>query len=364
MRFPCSCVSRSRHETDEERQAIAEHRLNVIPEPTYGGQLQNFALPGLAIEGHMHLTYEELPVVLGDGTELSLRRPTYSATQLGFGAMHPKVMLSPRLAPPMIGLGLLEAVPEAQILERADPEDADGDGISGRPNRVWSLAESSVMLGRFGWKAGNPTIKQQTAEAFAGDIGIASSLVPRPFGDCTQRQSACVSAPTGGPKTNPDVEIADDLLALVTFYAQNLAVPPRRTPDDPRVVAGRSLFHQIGCASCHRPSLATGLSSQSHLSNQIIWPYTDLLLHDMGQGLADDRPEGVANGREWRTAPLWGVGLTEVVSGHEFLLHDGRARGIVEAILWHGGEAQASRDAFATLSRAERDALVAFLKSL
>jgi CxxC motif-containing protein (DUF1111 family) len=351
--------------SDEERQALAEHRINVVPEPTYGGQLQNFALPGQDIEGRMHVTYEEETVKLGDGTEVSLRRPSYRATDLGFGPMHEKVMLSPRVASPMIGLGLLEAVPEAQILEMADPDDADGDGISGRPNRVWSLRMEDVMLGRFGWKAGNPTVEQQSAEAFAGDIGIGSTLVPRASGDCTQRQTACIGAPSGAPKDHPNVEIADDLLALVTFYAQNLAVPPRRAADTPEVAAGRALFDQIGCAACHRPSLKSGeAAGQPHLSNQIIWPYTDLLLHDMGPGLADNRPEGRASGREWRTPPLWGIGLTKTVSGHTLFLHDGRARNLTEAILWHGGEADAARDKFAALSKADRAALLAFVSSL
>jgi CxxC motif-containing protein (DUF1111 family) len=294
-----------------------------------------------------------------------LRKPSYQVQDLGFGSMHPMVMLSPRVAQPMIGLGLLEAIPEADILALADPDDADGNGISGRPNRVWSLRERRVMLGRFGWKAGNPTIEQQSAEAFAGDIGIGNPLVPRAAGDCTERQSACRAAPDGAPKSSPGIEIASDLLALVTFYAQNLAVPPRRGRNSPQVLAGRRSFHSIGCASCHVPSFRTGeAEGQPHLSRQIIWPYTDLLLHDMGEGLADNRPEGAADGREWRTPPLWGIGLTEVVSGHTFFLHDGRARSLAEAILWHGGEARSAREAFAALSKEEREALIAFVSSL
>ena len=274
-------------------------------------------------------------------------------------------MISPRVAPQMIGLGLLEAVPEDQILEREDPDDKDGDGISGRANRVWSLEQDRVMLGRFGLKAGNPTILQQSAEAFAGDIGISNPLVRQASGDCTARQQRCLKAPNGDTEAHGGLELSQELLDLTVFYSQNLAVPRRRAHDDPVILAGKALFYGIGCAACHRPKLYTGkVEGQPHLSNQLIWPYTDMLLHDMGEALADGRPEGDAEGREWRTAPLWGVGLTEVVSGHRFLLHDGRARGVKEAILWHGGEAQTARDAFAALSKAERDKLIAFVNSL
>ncbi len=159
--------------------------------------------------------------------------------------------------------------------------------------------------------------------------------------------------------------MGDDLFKLVAFYSQNLAVPARRKPDDAQVLKGKELFYRIGCASCHQPKFLTGeVSGQPHLSRQLIYPYTDMLLHDMGEGLADNRPEGEASGNEWRTPPLWGIGLTKIVSGHTLFLHDGRARNLTEAILWHGGEAQASRDAFTKLSKADRDALIAFVSSL
>jgi CxxC motif-containing protein (DUF1111 family) len=351
--------------TEGQKRSIAEHRANVIPEPTYGGQLQNFAIQGLDSEGRMQITYEEIAVTFPDGETASLRRPRYAVTDLAFGPLHPDTMLSPRVAPPMIGLGLLESIPEADILALADSEDTDGDGVSGRPSQVWSIRDGAVRLGRFGWKAGNATIEQQSAEAFAGDIGISSSLVPHPWGECTASQTACREAPSGAPKSAPTIEIADDLLALVTFYSSNLAVPRRRNATGADVVQGGKVFTTIGCARCHHPSFTTGVrTDQPHLGGQTIWPYTDLLLHDMGEGLADNRPEGVADGREWRTAPLWGIGLTEVVSGHSFLLHDGRARSIEEAILWHGGEAQSITDTYKALSKQERDALVAFVKSL
>lgn len=352
-------------QNDEHKRMLVEHRANVIPEPTYGGQLQNFAIQGHTPEGQMAITYQDLPVTLGDGTIVTLRKPTYEVTQLGHGALHPQTMLSPRVAPQMIGLGLLEAVPEATIRALADPDDTDGDGISGRTNEVWSHEERRVMLGRFGWKAGNPSIRQQTADAFNGDMGLSTSLFTSSSGDCTDAQSACNSAPNGNSPSPEDPEVSDQLLDLVTFYAQNLAVPMRRKAEAAEVLWGKSLFSSIGCASCHRPNLQTGdVRGQPHLSNQTTWPYTDMLLHDMGEGLADNRPEGVASGREWRTAPLWGIGLTETVSGHTLLLHDGRARSIEEAILWHGGEAEAARGAYMTLTKTEREALIAFVNSL
>ncbi len=352
-------------QNDEQKVLLAANKANTIPEPTYGGQLQNFAIPGLAIEGRMHIEYRDVAVTLAGGETVMLRSPTYSITDLGYGPLHPDTMLSPRVAPPMIGLGLLELVPEADILAGADPDDADGDGISGRPNRVWSLTDNKVALGRFGWKAGAPSLGQQAAEAFAGDIGMATTMVKKPSGDCTAAQTACLNAPNGAPPNVPGVEIGDDLFKLVRFYSANLAVPPRRDAEKPDVLQGRQLFHTSGCAACHRPSFKTGESAEEpHLSHQTIWPYSDLLLHDMGEGLADNRPEALATGREWRTAPLWGIGLTHVVSGHTQLLHDGRARNVTEAILWHGGEAQTARDAFAGLSKEDRDALVAFVNSL
>lgn len=352
-------------QTDEQKALIAEHRANVIPEPTYGGQLQNFAIQGHVPEGQMTIRYEDLAVTLGDASVVTLRKPFYSVTQPGYGPLHPATMLSPRIAPPMIGLGLLEAVPEEVIRAHADPDDRDGDGISGRTSEVWSRELGRVALGRFGWKAGNPTIRQQSADAFNGDMGLSTPLFTSSSGDCTGAQTLCRSAPTGNSPSPDDPEVSGQLLDLVTFYAHNLAVPMRRNADAPQVLQGRTTFNSIGCASCHRPSMRTGeVADQPHLSSQTIWPYTDLLLHDMGDGLADNRPEGVASGREWRTAPLWGIGLTETVSAHTFFLHDGRARNIEEAILWHGGEAERAREAYMALSKAEREALVAFVNSL
>jgi CxxC motif-containing protein (DUF1111 family) len=352
-------------ETAEQRAALADGRVSVIPEPTYGTQLQELGIQGHVGEGRMVIDYKEEPVTLAGGEVVSLRRPTYRIEDLGYGPMHPKTMMSPRLTPQMIGLGLVEAIPVEDILAREDPDDRDGDGISGRANWVWSVEDKKLMLGRFGWKAGQPSVHQQSADAFAGDIGIGSWIAPYPWGDCTPAQTLCREAPHGGTPSAPNSEINAKLLDLVAFYARNLAVPPRRDPDAPDVLAGKRLFHEIGCASCHAPSFTTGdASPDAHLRRQKIWPYSDFLLHDMGDGLADGRPEARANGSEWRTAPLWGIGLTEIVNGHAFFLHDGRARNLTEAILWHGGEAQRARDGFAQLAPADRARLLAFVNSL
>jgi len=350
--------------TVEDKMAEIEDYLATVSDPTYGSQLQDFSLPGHPAEYRLQIDYEEVEVALADGETASLRSPTYTAADLGYGPLHEGAMLSPRVAPQMIGLGLLEAIPAADILAGADPDDADGDGISGRANIVWSVEYDMPMLGRFGLKAGAPTIRHQSAAAFAGDIGISNPLFPYPWGECTQAQGDCRAAPHGD-KDDRTYEIDQEGLDLVTFYSRNLGVPKRRNADDPQVLHGKEVFYSTGCTSCHTPSFVTHrLKDQPEQSFQLVWPYTDMLLHDMGPGLADNRPEARATGQEWRTPPLWGIGLTEQVSGHSYFLHDGRARSLLEAILWHGGEAQAARDTVLTLPTADREALIAFLESL
>jgi CxxC motif-containing protein (DUF1111 family) len=352
-------------EGEVDRAELAAHRRSVIPEPTYGTQLQNFAIQGLAPEGRMAIGYEEVPVELAGGEVVQLRKPTYTIEDLAYGPLHPEAMTSPRVAQPMIGLGLLEAIAEDELLARADPDDEDGDGISGRANRVWSDVHGAVAMGRFGWKAGKATIAEQGAAAMAGDIGVSNPLEPRHWGDCTEAQAACLQAPTGASPQYADLEAPAEVMELVTFYSRHLAVPARRDAGDPQVLRGKALFYEAGCISCHVPKHATRSDHEDEaLAGQLIWPYTDLLLHDMGEGLADHRPEGEASGREWRTAPLWGIGLTETVGGHTFFLHDGRARNLTEAILWHGGEAEAARERFRLMDPENRAAVLAFLNSL
>ena len=333
-------------------------RHGVIAEPTYGGQLQDMAIPGHAPEGRIRLEWQTHRITLADGSEVELRQPKLQLSDLGYGPLHPQTQFSLRIAPPMIGLGLLEAIADADLLALADPDDSNGDGISGRANQVWYDARGQSVIGRFGWKAGQPTLNQQNAHAFAGDMGLTTSLLPAD--DCTSAQGACQQMPNGGSP-----EVSDNILASVLFYSRNLAVPQRRQVDAPQVLKGKALFHQAGCASCHTPKFITRAdAAEPELAGQTIRPYSDLLLHDMGPGLADQRPEFLASGQEWRTPPLWGIGLTQQVSGHTQFLHDGRARNLLEAIFWHGGEAQAARDAVSHFSRDEREALLAFLNSL
>ena len=320
-------------------------------------------MPGISAEGRLGVSYEEFVVELNGGEKASLRRPAYSVVDPAYGPVSPEVILAPRVAPPMIGLGLLEAIHPADILAGADPDDADGDGVSGRASIV--SGPGGDRLGRFGWGASAPSVRNQSARAFSADIGISNPGAPDPFGDCTESQTACRAMPTGVQPDLGDTEAPDPVLDLVSFYSSNLAVPARRDVDDPVVLYGKELFYSAGCASCHRPKFVTRRDAvRPEHRFQLIWPHTDLLLHDMGEGLADDpRLEG-GPGREWRTPPLWGIGLTETVSGHTFLLHDGRARNLLEAVLWHGGEALAARDAVAAMEPPERTALLRFLGSL
>ena len=349
---------------DDELQRLVEGRARIIPEPVYGGQLQNYSVQGVPAEGRIGIAYRERRVVLSGGATIRLLHPRYSVLDPGYGPLDPEVMQSPRVAPQMIGMGLIEAIPEADILALADPEDEDGDGISGRAGRVWDASGERFTLGRFGWKAGASTVVEQTARAFSGDIGLSSHLSPEAWGDCTPVQTHCREA-AHGRDAEEGVEVTGQMFDLVVFYSKHLAVPARRDVRAASVLAGKRLFYEAGCTGCHRPKFVTARDAeQPEHAFQLIWPYSDFLLHDMGEGLADHRPEGSASGREWRTAPLWGVGLTEQVSGHSRFLHDGRARGLLEAVLWHGGEAQEARETVVRMSDEEREALLAFLRSL
>jgi CxxC motif-containing protein (DUF1111 family) len=349
----------------EQERLLQENRVNNIPDPNYGTQLQDFAIAGHMAEGQMRIEYKEINLQLADGEKVQLRKPSYRVESLGYGPLHPQIQLSPRIAPQMIGLGLLEAIDEKEILQQADPDDSDGDGISGRANRVWSSEHNRVMLGRFGLKAGAASVNEQSQGAFHGDIGISVPLHHTGSGECTPAQKACIEATNGNSLQYDNLEADAQVTELVVFYAKNLAVPARRNHTNREVLAGKRLFYQIGCIACHRPKYRTPKEDvATEQVDQLIWPYTDLLLHDMGEGLADHRPEGLANGREWRTPALWGIGLTPVVNDHSFYLHDGRARNLLEAILWHGGEAQVSRDAVVRLSRQDRQSLLSFIQSL
>ena len=336
---------------------VGPHR-GPQPDPTYGDQIQGQAIPGVPREADVFVTYEEVPGKFPDGENFSLREPHYTITNFNYGPPATNLLTSPRVAPALIGLGLLEAVPEETLLALVTEQQRAGNGIAGRINFVWDRSAGKTVPGRFGWKAEQPSVFQQTAMAFAGDMGITSSLVPEE--NHTAREEACAHCPSGG---NP--EASDKILGDVASYSQTLGVPARRNWDDPLVLRGKELFTRANCATCHIPKLQTGdFPALPELSRQTIRPYTDLLLHDLGDGLADHRPVFDASGRDWRTPPLWGIGLVSKINGHTFFLHDGRARNLAEAILWHDGEAKASREQFRNLPKADREALLAFLESV
>lgn len=353
-------------------------QAGVVAEPTYGTQLQprstalSDQLPSgarragdagvpMPPEGSPRVRWVKRPFKYPDGKQVELRRPEVTLEQLGYGALHSKAKIGLRHTPPLTGLGLLALIEQKDIERLTDPDDTNGDGISGRQNQVWDPVTKRTSPGRFGHKANQPTLRVQVAAALSGDIGITSTVFPQQ--PCTKAQADCARVIHGAAEGEP--EIADRLLDLITGYVASIGVPKRRKPRDPMVLRGRELFYASGCAACHHPSFVTGSNSEApHLSGQEIWPYTDLLLHDMGDGLSDGRPDYLATGSEWRTPPLWGVGLARGVDERVGFLHDGRARTVEEAVLWHAGEARPSRDAFTQLPATDRRCLLAFVKSL
>lgn len=361
----------------DKGQSVDE-TLGVIPEPTYGDQLQtqsialahqlrrdtpdNIAAQGdVAPEAYVYIEWEKSTFTYPDGQQAELRQPSVDIRYPAYGALHPHTLMSLRNAPAIHGMGLLELIPQRDINALADPDDSNHDGISGRINQVWDAVQQKTVPGRFGLKANRPNMDMVVASAFANDIGISNPLFPQQ--PCTDNQPACARQINGNGE--PGFELPAALMQLVTDFSRNLAVPERRDAADPQVHQGRTLFYQSGCQACHQPSYTTGDSAEfPHLANQKIWPYSDLLLHDMGAGLADKRPDFLASGSEWRTPPLWGAGLLGRVNGSNSYLHDGRARSIEEAILWHGGEATAVRQNFIHLTKTERQALIKFVESL
>lgn len=349
-----------------------------VPDPVYGTQIQPrstsvahqladrpgaeaYRDDGPVAEAETRIRWKAQSFTYPDGATTELRRPELMLSNLGYGDLDPHARLGLRHAPPLAGVGLLELVPQADLDALADPDDRDGDGISGRVNVVWDPETSTTRPGRFGLKANQPSVRVQVAAAFAGDMGISSALFPEQ--PCTSAQERCNEEPTGNDVDG--YEVSPELLDLVVFFNLSMGIPERRKAEDPLVLRGREAFHELGCEACHTPHFRTGDDPRyPHLSGQDIWPFSDLLLHDMGEALADGREDYEATGSEWRTAPLWGAGLAHGIDGEVGYLHDGRARTLEEAVLWHGGEAIASRDGFARLAVEERRAVLAFLRSL
>jgi CxxC motif-containing protein (DUF1111 family) len=338
------------------------------PHPNYGDQLQNRALDGRSVdfayagaavpaEAELYLDWEERTVAFADGETVVLRKPRLRIEGLNFGPLEADVMTSLRIAQPMVGMGLLEAVSEQTLLALAQRQKAQG--FDGRPNYVWDAVNKRVALGRFGWKANQASLKQQTAAAALGDMGVASRLFPDQ--NCPPVQEICARHLPGNVP-----EIIDPEIETVEIWLRGLAVPARRNMADAEVQHGGKLFAEAKCAACHVPEMKTAekFPPLPQLANQTFHAFTDLLLHDMGEELADGRPDFKAGPRDWRTPALWGLGLSQTVAGSTAMLHDGRARNVTEAILWHGGEAAVSREAFSSMSKAERDALVRFVEAI
>ena len=364
--------------TDSERDKLKQSMIEKVAHPVYGGQLQDRAIEGVPAEARIEVTWEDVPMRFADGYVETLRKPTFRLTDAGYGKLDDAMMLSPRVAPPMIGLGLLEQISDADIKQQADADDKDGDGIRGKYNWVLDPQTGQQALGRFGWKAGQTRLITQNQSAFNEDMGLTSTI--RPHESCTNAQTACQNAPTGADAQGagkPRVEVSDEVARFVEFYTRNLAVPNRRNADDPQVLAGKQRFYEMGCQSCHTPRYQLPSTDDDRLEQhgQIIYPYTDLLLHDMGEGLADRTVAGtlpakdaqvefLATSYDWRTPALWGIGLAQTVDEQATFLHDGRARTPMEAVLWHGGEAKAQQEKVLQLDKQGRAELTAFLQSL
>jgi CxxC motif-containing protein (DUF1111 family) len=335
------------------RVSVTDAQNNSVPHPVYGDQLNEFGISGVAGEGIAHIDYAPVLVAFADGETATLRRPSLRFSALAYGPLEP-VQTSARIAPAVFGLGLLESISDEAILQQA--QRLKPSGIAGRPNRVWDIAQQKTVLGKFGWKANVPNLRQQIASAFHGDLSITSSLFPQE--NCSAQQTACLV------QTNATPELTAQQLDQIQFYLSALDVPPP-LPPSADIQRGANLFKQAQCIECHTDQLKPHQqSSLARLTQRPLSPYTDLLLHDMGAGLADQRPDFEANGQEWRTPPLWGIGLAKTVHANAGFLHDGRARTLTEAILWHGGEAETAKQRFMNMSKAERAALLTFLESL
>ncbi|MGJ8744501.1 di-heme oxidoredictase family protein [Polaribacter sp.] len=327
----------------------------------YGGQLQDDSNLGIANEGTINVSFETITEKYPDGETYELRKPTYTIVDLNYGNLS-NAKQSARIGPQVIGLGFIDALSEASILANEDINDIDGDGISGKANYVWNVKENKSTIGKFGWKANQPTLEQQVAGAFNGDMGLTTSIFP----DENCPQGVDCSKLNNGNNEGENVEVTDTQMSRIMVYQAAISVPIRRNYKTVDVLEGKVLFNELECAKCHINNFTTGneYSLLTQLENITIRPYSDFLLHDMGDALADNRADFLANGNEWRTQPLWGLGLIEEVNDHTFLLHDGRARNIEEAILWHGGEAENAKNNFKNLPKKNREQVLKFLNSL
>ena len=338
--------------------------IKNIEDDIYGGQISEFAVKDVLKEADIIIDYEYSLEIYEDGRVVELRRPIIKIDNLNYGDFNESTIFSARIAQPMIGLGLIEHISDQSLLMNEDINDTNNDGVSGKANKVWDIENENLAIGRYGWKAAQPSVYQQTADAFYNDMGLSNKLYSNPF-NCTSKQVECTKAISGNSEEYDGLEVSNDQLDLVTFYSSQLGVPARRNMTAENVKKGKEIFFALNCNSCHVESFTTGDSgSHTNLNNQIMYPYSDFLLHDMGESLSDGVSEFLALGSEWRTPPLWGIGLTNIVSDEYGYLHDGRARTIEEAILWHGGEAKEIIQNYKKLKKNEVNQLLSFINSL
>ena len=338
--------------------------LKYIPDPVYGSQISEFSVKNVLKEADIIFKYDYKPEMFNNGIIVELRKPTILLKNLNYGKIGEDTKFSARIAQPIIGLGLIESISDLDILSNEDELDLNKDGISGKANRVWDIISNKETIGRFGWKASQPTVYQQIADAFFNDMGLSNTLHKNPS-NCSTFQTICNQIPNGNSVEYNDLEVSNEQLDLITFYSKQLGVPARRNINDKDVIAGKKIFYELSCHSCHVEKFQTSNNAEyNNLKKQTIYPYSDFLLHEMGEGLADSLSEFLANGNEWRTPPLWGLGLTETVSGRQSYLHDGRARTITESILWHGGEAEEIKKDFLKLDVIQLNSILKFLESL
>lgn len=318
-----------------------------LADPNYGLQLQVNSIGNIPRESKSKVKFSYIKGSFKDGEEYELREPEFYFENLNYGSLPSARSISPRTSPHLAGLGYIDSISEQEILLFEDEADQNGDGISGRANYSWSPSRKKLMLGKFGHKANVPTLLDQIAGAFQGDIGITSSYLSNE--NCSAFQDECLAQMNGGSP-----EISDKHLGFVHLLLTSIEAP--RVQQIKNASKGQKIFQEIGCSKCHRAGYM--------VNGQMVSPYSDFLLHDMGESLSDNREDFIASGREWKTAPLWGLGSLRKVNGHSNLLHDGRARSISEAILWHGGEGESSKQKFLNLPKQSRKALIFFLNSL
>ncbi len=335
------------HDTNPKKQNSKALNVDgVIKDKVYGGQIQVTGIFGVPKEARVELENKEYIVVYPDQRRVILQKPKVTFKDLGYGALQKSTKHSLRFAPTLVGMGHISRIPDKDILAFADPNDKNKDGISGRANYAYSYLFKKKALGKFNWKASNVKLVDQVATAFHDDMGISNPLLSSL--PCTKSQKECLNA----PKPRHKLDLPAERLSAVNFYTGHLRIPPQKVKNK----TGEALFHNVGCASCH---------VMAHKAPTGQYPYSDFLLHDMGEDLSDGRSEFEASGSEWRTQPLWGLKYAKRVLKQEpRYLHDGRARSLEEAILWHEGEALKAKLSFMNLSFKERQSLIQFLKEL